>query len=172
MLKKLFAVSAVGLILGLASCSTVGDGENGADNTNPDNNGVQTSGLGENMGLDNPNAKVPGADQKYYFEFDQSTVRNTDLPSIKIQAQYLIAHTSATAKLEGNTDVRGSREYNLALGQRRADAVEQALLLNGASKTQLSTISYGAEKPVARGNSDEDYAQNRRVDMKYRTKIG
>lgn len=170
MLKKLLTISAMSLVLGLAGCSTTGDGENGAngDNNSADNNGVQTAGLGDNLALSNPNAMVPGADQRYFFEFDQSTVRDSDLSSIKVQAHYLISHPTATAKLEGNTDIRGSREYNLALGQRRADAVQQALLLNGASRNQLSTVSYGAEKPIARGNSEDDYAQNRRVDMKYK----
>ena len=173
MLKKLVAVSAAAFIL--AGCSTTGSDANG---TNPngasvqDGSGIQTSGVGYGSGdasLSNPNAMVPGASQRYFFDFNQSTVHSSDMPSIKVQAHYLISHPSASAKLEGNTDIRGSREYNLALGQRRADAVQQALELSGASKKQLSTISYGSEKPIATGNSESDYAQNRRVDMKYKT---
>jgi len=162
MLKRIFAVAATALIL--AGCSTTGS-SNGAPVDN--GSGVQTMGYGSDNGLSNPNAMVPGANQRYFFDFNQSVVHSSDLPSIKVQAHYLISHPSSTAKLEGNTDIRGSREYNLALGQRRADAVKQTLLLDGASAQQLSTISYGAEKPVATGNSEEDYAQNRRVDMVY-----
>ncbi len=162
MLKKLLAVAAVAAML--AGCSTTGSGENGNAPVD-DGTGIQTSGVGGygDSGLTNPNAMVPGADQRYYFDFNQSVVHSSDLPSIKVQAHYLVSHPTANAKLEGNTDRVGSREYNLALGQRRADAVKQTLLLDGASAKQLSTISYGSEKPV----SDED-AQNRRVDMKYK----
>lgn len=165
MLKKLLVVGAVAFAL--AGCSTTGSGADGSNGANGD--GIQTSGLGGGYGLTNPNAMVPGANQRYFFDFNESVVHSSDLPSLKVQAHYLTSHPSATAKLEGNTDIRGSREYNLALGQRRADAVHQTLLLDGASKSQLSTISYGAEKPVATGNSENDYARNRRVDMVYET---
>jgi peptidoglycan-associated lipoprotein len=170
MLKKLLAVSAAAFIL--AGCSTTGSDANGSNGASvaDGTNGIQTSGVGSyGDGLSNPNAMVPGASQRYFFDFNQSVVHSSDLPSIKVQAHYLISHPSAKAKLEGNTDIVGSREYNLALGQRRADAVQQTLLLDGASKKQLSTISYGSEKPLATGNSQSDYAQNRRVDMKYET---
>lgn len=169
MLKKLLVVSAVAFVL--SGCSTTGSDANGSNGAS-DGSGIQTSGVGgdySDAGLTNPNAMVPGASQRYFFDFNQSVVHSSDLPSIKVQAHYLVSHPSAKAKLEGNTDIVGSREYNLALGQRRADAVEQTLLLDGASKKQLNTISYGSEKPIATGNSQSDYAQNRRVDMKYET---
>lgn len=166
MLKKLLTVSAVAFIL--AGCSTTGSDANGGAPVS-DGSGVQTMGYGSSDGLSNPNAMVPGANQRYFFDFNSSVVHSSDLPSMKVQAHYLISHPSSMAKLEGNTDIRGSREYNLALGQRRADAVQQTLLLDGASKRQMSTISYGAEKPVSSGNSDSDFAQNRRVDMVYET---
>ena len=161
-------------LLTLAACSTTGAGAN-ATNGSTDNTGVQTSGLGSddsvggNNGLSNPNAMVPGANQHYYFDFNESNVHSSDLPSIQTQAHYLISHPSAKAQLQGNTDIRGSREYNLALGQRRADAVKKVLLLDGASASQLNTTSYGAEKPLAKGNTEMDYAQNRRTDMVYET---
>jgi peptidoglycan-associated lipoprotein len=173
MLKKLLGIAVASFIL--AGCSTTGSDANGS---NPDaaavqnGSGIQTSGVGgygDSSGLSNPDAMVPGAAQRYFFDFNQSTVHSSDLPSIKVQANYLISHPSKVAKLEGNTDIVGSREYNLALGQRRADAVQQALLLDGANKKQLTTISYGSEKPIAKGNSESDYAQNRRVDMEYKS---
>lgn len=159
MFKKLVFVSAVAVVL--AGCSTTGTDASGSATNG--SSGVQTSGLGYNDALSNPDAMVPGADQRYFFDFNQSVVHSSDLPSIKVQAHYLVSHPSAKAQLQGNTDIVGSREYNLALGQRRADAVKQTLLLDGASSRQLSTISFGSEKPI----SATDDAQNRRVDMKY-----
>lgn len=169
MLKKSLQIGLLSIsMIALAACSSTGTGANAAGGANGAGGAVQTSGLGDN-GLSNPNAMVPGADQKYYFDFDQNTVHSTDMPSIKVQAQYLVSHPSASVLLEGNTDIRGSREYNIALGQRRADAVASILKLQGASASQIRTISYGAEKPVALGNDESDYAQNRRVDLVYQS---
>lgn len=182
-LRQLFQATLLAVAtLSLAACAATGAGagNGGASVENAsaasDNGGVQTSGLGssgssDNGGignLPNPNAMVPGANQTYYFDFNKSNVHSTDLPSIKVQAQYLNSHANAKASLQGNTDVRGSREYNMALGQRRADAVLQALALAGANKNQLSTVSYGAERPNALGHTERDYALNRRVNMVYK----
>jgi peptidoglycan-associated lipoprotein len=168
MLKKnvLFAIASAGF-LALTACSSTGNGTSATGANGEDSNGVETNGLGDGNGLSNPNAMVPGANQRYFFEYDKSNVRDSDLPSIKIQAQYLISHPSAKAQIQGNTDIRGSREYNIALGQRRAVAVKNVLSLNGASGSQIAVISYGAEKPVSMGNTESDYAQNRRADMIY-----
>lgn len=171
MFKKnlLFAVISVSFLT-LTACSSTGTGASSTGaNNGGDDNGVETSGLGDGSGLTNPNAMVPGANQRYFFDYDKSNVRQADLPSIKVQAQYLISHPSASAQVQGNTDIRGSREYNIALGQRRAVAVKNILSLDGAQASQITTISYGAEKPVATGNSESDYAQNRRADMVYKS---
>jgi peptidoglycan-associated lipoprotein len=79
----------------------------------------------------------------------------------------LRAHPDLRVNVEGNCDERGSREYNLALGQRRADAVKRALHLLGVSAVQVHAVSFGSEKPKAEGHSEEDFAQNRRSDMVY-----
>ncbi len=173
LLKKSLLVTAVSAVfLALTACSSTGTGAsttgaNGAD----DNGGVQTSGLGGNgnNGLSNPNAMVPGANQRYFFDFNESNVRQADLASIKVQSQYLISHPSASIQVQGNTDIRGSREYNIALGQRRAAAVKNTFRLDGAQDSQINTISYGAEKPIAMGNTENDYAQNRRADVIYKS---
>jgi peptidoglycan-associated lipoprotein len=152
----------------LSACSTTGTGaSSNAGDATTDSGAVQTAGLGGDDGLSNPNAMVPGANQRYFFDLDKSDVHSSDLPSIKVQSQYLISHPSAAVRIEGNTDIRGSHEYNMALGQRRADAVKKVFLLNGASSGQLKTISFGAEKPVALGNTENDYAKNRRADVNY-----
>jgi len=168
MFKKALQLGVVVLgVVALSACSTTGTG---ANNTNDKVNGggdVQTSGAGSDNPLSNPNAMVPGANQRYFFDFNKSDVHDTDLPSIKVQSQYLVSHPSAKISAQGNTDIRGSREYNMALGQRRAEAVKKVFLLDGASANQIHTMSYGAEKPIANGNSETDYAQNRRVDVNY-----
>jgi len=89
-------------------------------------------------------------------------------PVVQANAQYLAAHPSAHLVIQGNTDKRGSPEYNLALGQRRADAVKQAMLLVGAREGQIETVSFGEEKPKAAGDDETAYAQNRRADIVYK----
>jgi peptidoglycan-associated lipoprotein len=81
----------------------------------------------------------------------------------------LATHPNAKILLTGNTDEHGSREYNIGLGQRRADSVASVLEADGASKNQITTVSYGAEKPVALGHDEAAYAQNRRVDLIYQS---
>jgi len=167
--KVLQAVLLTSSLAALAACSTTGTGASSAGAGDGSDQAVQTAGLGGDDGLSNPNAMVPGANQRYFFDYDKSDVHSSDLPSIKVQSKYLISHPSASIMIEGNTDIRGSREYNMALGQRRADAVKKVFLLNGASASQMKTISYGAEKPVAMGNTENDYAKNRRADVNYKS---
>jgi len=82
-------------------------------------------------------------------------------------AKYLASHGSARVRLEGHTDERGSREYNIGLGERRAQAVRRALLLQGASEGQISTVSYGEERPAVPGHDEAAWAKNRRVEIVY-----
>jgi peptidoglycan-associated lipoprotein len=82
-------------------------------------------------------------------------------------AKYLNANVSRKVRLEGHTDERGSREYNIGLGERRAQAVRRALLLQGVGEAQITTISYGEERPAVTGSDEEAYAKNRRVEMSY-----
>lgn len=110
-------------------------------------------------------------DQTAHFDFNKSIVRDEDKPTLLVQAHYLIAHPQAKLLIAGNTDERGSREYNIGLGQRRALSVQQFLVENGVSPKQLLTVSYGAEKPVVFGHSEADYAKNRRADLQYQSPI-
>jgi peptidoglycan-associated lipoprotein len=109
--------------------------------------------------------------QIYYFDFDKSFIRGEDMASLQVQAHYLISHPEAKILVAGNTDERGSREYNIGLGQRRALSIQQFLVANGVSERQILTVSYGAEKPVAFGHSEADYAKNRRANLQYQTPI-
>ncbi len=102
-----------------------------------------------------------------FFDYDSFVLRPEARPVIASHAQFLQANKQRKANLEGHTDDRGGREYNLALGQKRADAVRQALSLLGVPESQLEAVSFGKEKPLATGASDADQAQNRRVEIRY-----
>jgi peptidoglycan-associated lipoprotein len=102
-----------------------------------------------------------------YFEFDSSEVRSTGVEVVAAHARYLAANPATRVRLEGHTDERGSREYNIGLGERRAQAVRRALMLQGALDGQLSTVSYGEERPAAAGHDEEAWAKNRRVEIVY-----
>jgi len=102
-----------------------------------------------------------------YFEFDSSEIRSDFNPMLAAHGRYLAANTGIRVRLEGHADERGSREYNIGLGERRAQAVRQILLLQGATAAQLSTVSYGEERPAVFGSDNEAYSLNRRVELVY-----
>lgn len=111
-------------------------------------------------------AKVLGGiEQHYYFAFDRSNVPGKDIASIKTQANHLHEHPDLKVRIEGNADDRGSREYNVALAARRANAIISALESEGISRDRIKMVSYGAEKPAAFGESEDAYRCNRRVDL-------
>ncbi len=109
----------------------------------------------------------PLSKRSIYFDYDSNVVKDDYRSVIEAHAAYLVAHKDAKVVLQGNTDDRGSREYNLALGQRRAEAVRKALSLLGVGDGQMEAVSFGEEKPRAVGETDEAYAQNRRADIVY-----
>ena len=102
-----------------------------------------------------------------YYDFDKSIVKDEYKPMVEAHAAYLVSHSSAKTTLQGNCDERGSREYNLALGQRRADSVKKLMEAAGVPASQVSTVSFGSEKPRAQGHNEEAWAQNRRTDIVY-----
>jgi len=107
------------------------------------------------------------AKRSVYFPFDVSAVQDEDKPLVEAHAKYLSEHPDRKVRVEGNCDERGSSEYNLALGQRRADSVKKMLILGGAKASQIETISYGKEKPVCTEHNEACWKQNRRSDIKY-----
>lgn len=102
-----------------------------------------------------------------YFDFDKSAIRADAYEALQAHAQYLSGKQSATIRIEGHADERGTREYNMALGERRAKAVVSFLTANGAAGTQLEVVSYGEEKPLADGHEEGSWAQNRRAELVY-----
>jgi peptidoglycan-associated lipoprotein len=105
--------------------------------------------------------------QIIYFDFDKSEIKPEFADIVRSNAQNLSGHPNLKMKLEGNTDERGTREYNIGLGERRAQAVRRALMLQGVSETQITTVSFGAERPAAEGDDEAAWAQNRRVELVY-----
>jgi peptidoglycan-associated lipoprotein len=107
------------------------------------------------------------AKRSVYYPFDVSAVQDADKPVVLAHAKYLSEHPDRKVRVEGNCDERGSNEYNLALGQRRADSVKQMLVLGGAKASQIETVSYGEEKPRCTDHNEACWKQNRRSDIKY-----
>ncbi|MFI4938779.1 MAG: peptidoglycan-associated lipoprotein Pal [Burkholderiales bacterium] len=116
-----------------------------------------------------PNSAI-STKRSVYFDFDNYTVKKDFSPLIELQGKYLASNPSVAVKIAGNADERGSSEYNLALGQRRAEAVRRALAIYGAKDAQMEAISFGKEKPKASGHDEAAWAQNRRADIQYPTK--
>ncbi|MBI3371634.1 MAG: peptidoglycan-associated lipoprotein Pal [Betaproteobacteria bacterium] len=102
-----------------------------------------------------------------FFDYDKYDVKDEYKALVQAHAQYLRSNPGAKMLIQGNTDERGSREYNLALGQRRADAMKKMMLLVGGKEEQIESVSLGEEKPRAQGSTEEAYAQNRRGDILY-----
>ena len=130
-------------------------------------NGAQTGVAGVVVEKSASGTGPVGVAHVVYFDYDSFVVRAEARPVIENHARFLQANKQRKANLEGHTDERGGREYNLALGQKRAEAVRQALSLLGVGENQLEAVSYGKEKPAAQGSAESDLAKNRRVEIRY-----
>lgn len=174
-ITKIFKLVLVACCLVLAAgCSS--NKHAGAQVTDADGSDGYASGLGKRTGFGaqdvegvNYTTKAPH-DQIYYFEFNMSDVKPKYLPSIQAQARYLVAHPSAHILIAGNTDERGSREYNVALGERRANSVAEIMRLAGVPSQQIRVVSYGQERPASLGHDESAYSLNRRVELTYEAK--
>ena len=114
--------------------------------------------------------KEPGsplAKRSLYYEYNRYEIKEEYVPVVEAHSKFLMDHSDLKIAVQGNCDDRGSREYNLALGQRRADSVKRAMVLLGVGEKQIETVSFGAEKPVAFGKDEESWAKNRRADIVY-----
>jgi peptidoglycan-associated lipoprotein len=158
-----FAVAMVGALAACHSGVKLDEGANkGAIGTQPDANAVQQVNVDP---LNDPNS--PLAKRSIYFDFDSYAVRDDYQPLLQQHAQYLKSHPERHVLIQGNTDERGTSEYNLALGQKRAEAVRRAMSLLGVADTQMEAVSLGKEKPQATGHDEASWAQNRRADLVY-----
>jgi peptidoglycan-associated lipoprotein len=167
------AVAVLGLLL--ASCDRnrrsdeAGAGEPVPPATSGDTRGVTSPAQpgGTALGSEAEAIRALLSQIIIYFDYDSSEIRPDFTRMIQAHARQLGANPNLRVRLEGHADDRGSREYNIALGERRAQAVRQALQLQGAGAAQLSTVSYGEERPMALGHDEASWAKNRRVELVY-----
>ncbi|KTD21966.1 Peptidoglycan-associated lipoprotein precursor [Legionella londiniensis] len=134
--------------------------------------GVSAQGIGETARFagqeegESYTTKAPH-NQVYLFAYDDATLAAKYIPSVNAQAEYLKSHPGARILLAGHTDERGSREYNVALGERRANTVAQLMRMAGVDRSQIRVVSYGKERPVYFGHDEASHRQNRRVELIY-----
>lgn len=102
-----------------------------------------------------------------YFDYDRAEIKPEFVPVVAAHAKYLNGNAQRKVRLEGHSDERGSREYNIGLGERRAQAVRRALMLQGVTENQITTVSYGEERPAVAGSDESAYGKNRRVELVY-----
>ena len=157
------------LAVSMAACSTAKKEEESAvptdQATTDTRQGAQDQGAISGSPFEDPSN--PLSKRTVYFDFDSSEVKQADREVIMAHAQYLASHPETKVVLEGHADERGSREYNIALGERRAKAVSQLMLLQGASQSQIDVISFGEERPIALGHDESAWSLNRRVEILY-----
>ncbi len=132
------------------------------DGANTD--GMDGSGLGDGEFIDYDAGELTNI---IYFDFDSYELRPEDAEIVARHGRQMAEESRLSVRLEGHADERGSREYNIGLGERRAQAVRRVLLIQGASASQISTVSFGEERPAAFGSDEGAWAQNRRVEVKY-----
>lgn len=140
---------------------TAGAGQNAANAA-----GAAAVANGTAPGVEGPTGDLLDT-KTIYFDFDSSQIKSDYNPVIAAHAKYLASNPSVRVRLEGNTDERGTREYNIGLGERRAQTVRQALMLQGVTDAQITTVSYGEERPAVTGHVEAAWSKNRRVDIVY-----
>ena len=168
-MKQLIIPALLSLLI--TGCSSTPDATDGAPVEGRDGSGVATVTAG---GIDGRKLPPELTDPKnilskrsVYFDYDKYEVRAEYKDLVTAHAKFLAGHAQNKMLIQGNTDDRGSREYNLALGQKRADAVKKMLTLLGAREDQVESVSLGEEKPKNEGQNDAAWAENRRGDMLY-----
>jgi peptidoglycan-associated lipoprotein len=174
---KLMHVLAVAVLaLGLAACqkptkpdATAPATTDAGDATSSGVGGDASAGAGAGTtaALTPQQQALAAIQQKnvVYFDFDSSEIRSEYVPVVAAHAQYLVKYPTGRVRLEGHTDERGSREYNIGLGERRAQTVRRALLAQGVAEAQITTVSYGEERPAVEGSDEAAFGQNRRVEL-------
>jgi peptidoglycan-associated lipoprotein len=159
----------------LAACSSSQTRDSGGASVDDrsgaiDDGGTRSFGTGSDgmsglSALDDPAS--PLSVRIIYFDYDSSTILPAYREVVEAHARFIAQNPQLTVSLEGHTDERGSREYNLALGERRSQSVKQQMMVFGPASAQLRTTSYGEERPVAMGQSEQAWSQNRRVEILY-----
>jgi peptidoglycan-associated lipoprotein len=169
-LNNLIALALVALLAGCSTAAKKGGGAAVEDHSMGGAGGVEASGAAgttsyAGASLTDPNS--PLSHRVIYFEYDSDAIQPADQDLITAHASYLSAHPNQMVTLEGHTDERGTPEYNIGLGDRRAQAVKKAFELQGVAAQQITVVSYGEEKPAAEGHSEAAWRLNRRVEIVY-----
>lgn len=174
-MAALFLISA----LILSGCASTGSeqaaGAAGGATSNQGSAGIEAGAAASGaqsaqpfQGTELENPASPLSKRVIYFDFNSNVIKPEYMPILKAHGEYLATHPEQQVAVEGHTDERGSDEYNLALGERRANAVQRILELNGAAKEQIGTVSYGEEKPLDPGHNEAAWSKNRRALIVYR----
>ncbi len=155
------------LLLGLIGCGAKKGSSNNGYDADGDVVGVQDTVRFYGSNVSPADEKELLAKRTYYFPYDGFEVSDEDTLSVYAHAKRLLNGKRVHVRVEGHTDERGSREYNIALGERRANAVANILMLKGVPQDQISVVSYGKEKPAVAGHGESSWSQNRRVVIIY-----
>lgn len=173
-MHRLILVLLMALTVGLGACASKKPKPTAPTAPSEASSAAQNNGAGDSSAagaaMDDEAAGPQGgllATRIVYFDFDSSEIKGAGTDVVATHAKYLASHSGTRVRLEGHTDERGSREYNIGLGERRAQAVRRALLLQGATDAQISTVSYGEERPAVPGHDETAWAKNRRVEIVY-----
>ncbi|MBL4867878.1 MAG: peptidoglycan-associated lipoprotein Pal [Pseudomonadales bacterium] len=164
--------------IALTGCQSTPEGTDGGASDAGTSGSSSTFGTGQPGGVDSTDRNggamtTSGADANqlsqtvFYFDFDKALIKPAAYASLKAHAQQISANPNLAVRIEGHADERGTREYNVALGERRGNAISKFLRVNGVSGAQLEVVSYGEEKPLSFGHDDSSWSQNRRVEIKY-----
>jgi peptidoglycan-associated lipoprotein len=168
----------VSVVLLASGCGTKNtqpdDAANAGTAVGADASGAQTSGVAtvdagqgnSGRGALGPDGPL-GSQRIIYFDYDSSDIRSEYAEVVAAHGKFLSTNAAVRVRLEGHSDERGTREYNIGLGERRAQTVRRALMLQGVQESQISTVSYGEERPAAIGSDENAYSKNRRVEIVY-----
>ena len=172
--NQFFKVSLLVISLfALAACSSTSDTEDGSEagsqsGSSSSSTGSASSSAGSSSGqLTQEQIRAQNALRQtvFYFDFDVAEFKPADRETLTYHARDLAANPSKRLRLEGHADERGTREYNLALGERRANGILNYFIVNGASRSQIEVVSYGEERPQQSGQTEQAYGRNRRVEV-------
>ena len=172
-MKNLLWMLLAAAVLSFTACSksNTRDGASSSNSSTAGQSSSSTTGASGGGGIQVSELERQQAEMLkqlvVYFDYDQAEIKPEFNAMLAAHGKYLAANAAATLRLEGNTDERGSREYNIGLGERRAQSVKRAMMLQGVAEAQISTVSYGEERPAAAGSDESAWAQNRRVEIVY-----
>ncbi len=175
-MKFIHSMAVALVVVAFTGCSSTGDKKDGevAVEDRGDagvDSGAVATGVGSGYGdltvesLSDPNS--PLSQRVIYFEFDSSEVASQDRPLVEAHAAFLAANPEIKVAVEGHADERGAREYNIGLGDQRAQSVRRMMEFQGVSPAQISTVSFGEEKPAVEGHDESAWSMNRRVELVY-----